>query len=379
MALGTRVVIFVAFLDLFMLFPVIAVYGQSLGATGAMVGIIVAAYSATNLIGNLGAGAILDRWGRQRPLLVGLLATALALVGYTLAKTPLQLLAARAIHGLSAAVLNPGAFTILGDSVHPDQRARAMGLSGAFIAVAAVVGPPVAGALRDSKGAEAVFTLVAALLLCAFIVFWLISRKWTVAATKSQAPSRVAFWRRPHLICSYLAVLVLTVGLGTLVTHLPIVMAARSETAMRTGLTFTAFALAAMISMASPLNRISDRFGRLRPLMIGLGLTAVGMLTLWVLTNFLSSLLGMAVFGLGFGILFPAMATIVAEAVVWHQRGKAFGVFYAVFSLGVIIGSVASGFITEHLGDTSLLPFLVSAVAALAAIPAIGSLWSLSR
>ena len=50
---ATRMVVFVAFLDLFMQFPVIAPYARDLGATAALVGVVVALYSATNLVGNV--------------------------------------------------------------------------------------------------------------------------------------------------------------------------------------------------------------------------------------------------------------------------------------------------------------------------------------
>ena len=138
---ATRVVILVAFLDLFMQFPVIAPYAQNLGATGILVGIIVAAYSGTNFFGNLAAGAVLDKWGRKIPVLIGLAVTTLALLGYALSGTPQQLIFVRALHGLTAAVLAPGAFAVHGDFARNEQRAQTMGLSGSFIAVAAVIGP----------------------------------------------------------------------------------------------------------------------------------------------------------------------------------------------------------------------------------------------
>ena len=380
---ATRAVILVAFMDLFMQFPVIAPYARTLGATGTMVGLVVAAYSGANLVGNLAAGEILDRWGRKRPILIGLIATALALLGYALSKTPQQLVVVRALHGLTAAVLTPGAFAILGDSASTGQRAHVMGISGAFIAIAAVIGPLISGLVRDKQGPEAVFLLSAAIMLGAFFVFWYSVRKWVRISGETLLPddstSKEAFWRLPRLITSYLAALALTVGLGTLVTHLPIVLTERGESATRTGLTFAAFAVVAMIAMASPLSRVSDRFGRLFPMMAGLALASTGMLVLWVSRGFLGSILGMGVFGLGFGVLFPAMTALAAESVQWHQRGKAFGVFYAVFSVGVVIGSMVSGLLTDRLSESTVLPYLISAVFALATVPAISTIWRLQK
>lgn len=380
---ATRVVILVAFLDLFMQFPVIAPYARTLGATGTLVGVVVAAYSIANLVGNLAAGAILDRWGRKKPLLVGLLATALALLGYALSETPLQLVVVRALHGLTAAILTPGAFAILGDSARSGQRARVMGISGAFIAVAAMIGPLLAGIVRDKQGPETVFLLSATIMLGAFFVFWYSVRKLVripeEILRQDDATSKAAFWRLPRLVTSYLAALALTVGLGTLVTHLPIVLAERGESATRTGLTFTAFAVVAMIAMASPLSRVSDKFGRLMPMMAGLASVSTGMLVLWASRGFLGAMLGMGIFGLGFGVLFPAMTALAAESVQWYQRGKAFGVFFAVFSVGVVIGAMVSGLLTDRLSTSTVLPYLISAVIAMATIPAIGAIWRLQK
>lgn len=380
---ATRGIVLVAFLDLFMQFPVIAPYARSLGASGAMVGIIVAIYSASNLVGNVAAGAVLDRWGRKRPLLIGLLATSLALLFYALARTPRQLMLTRGFHGLTASVLTPGAFAIMGDSTSTDQRARAMGLSGAFIAVAAMIGPLIAGVMRDNHGAGAVFLLSSALMLCTFLFFFFVAAKWISPPGEKSgrtAPERSqAFWRIPRLITSYLAALALTIGLGTLVTHLPIIMSERGESATRTGLTFTVFAGVAMAAMATPVNRLSDRHGRLAPMVAGLLLVAAGMAVLWVSRGFTGSVLGMGVFGLGFGIIFPAVTALTAEAVQWSSRGKAFGVFYAVFSLGVVIGAVVSGTFTQHLGQSTVMPYFFSGLVALAASPAITLVWRLCK
>ena len=65
---AARLVVLAAFFDLFVQFPTIAPHAEQLGASAALVGFIVAAYSFTNLFGNLGAGFILDRWERRTPL-----------------------------------------------------------------------------------------------------------------------------------------------------------------------------------------------------------------------------------------------------------------------------------------------------------------------
>jgi MFS family permease len=372
--LAARLVVLVTFLDLFIQFPVVAPYAAALGASPVVTGLVVGVYSATNLVGNLLAGVWLDHWGRRRPVLIGLVASAVALGAYALARTPEQLIVARAVHGLATAVLTPGAFAIIGDSAAQDRRARVMGVSGAIIAIAAVIGPPLAGIGRDRLGPEAVFVGGAAVMLVAAAIFGSLVEPDTVPTARPSRVEPAASWYllgRPRLVGACLAALALTVGLGTLVTHLPQVLTLAGETGMRAGLAFTVYALVAMLAMATPLNRLSDRIGRYRPVATGLVLIGAGMLVLGLIGGTLGVIVGMAVFGLGFGLLFPAATALVAEASGRAERGFAFGVFYAVYSLGVVIGALLSGLVSQVSGLASGAPFLWAALLALAVAPVV--------
>jgi DHA1 family multidrug resistance protein-like MFS transporter len=375
---AARLVVFATFLDLFVQFPVVAPFARTLGATPVLVGLIVGVYSLTNLLGNLAAGVVLDRWGRKGPVLVGMVATAAVVAGYALVRTPEQLLGVRAAHGLATAVLTPGAFALIGDSAALDRRARVMGVSGAIIAVAATIGPPLASAVADRAGVGALFLGTAAFMAVTAAVFAIWAREAgrpdDRAAPVEDAPAAyvggqagyLSLWTRPGLVTAYAAALALTTGLGTLVTHLPQVLVARGESGAR-GAVFTMYAVLAVISMAGPLGRMSDRVpGRRGPLAAGLASIGLGMLILAIAPSLVGAMAGMAVFGLGFGVLFPAAAALVVESADRGERGAAFGVFYGVYSFGVVVGSVMSGMLG---GWGEGLPFLVGAAVALGAAP----------
>ncbi len=373
---AARLVVLAAFLDLFVQFPTIAPHAEHLGASAALVGVIVAAYSLTNLFGNLGAGFVLDRWGRRTPMIVGMAVTALAVFSYSLVQTPEQLIAARAVHGIGAAVLAPGAFSIIGDRVASDRWGRAMGLTGALIAVAALIGPPAAGILRDTWNADAVFLVDSAFLLTTLVAFLLITRDTPMTAHAGKSDLRVAprehAWRKPALWSAYGAAFAITVGIGALVAHLPLVLQDQGETAARTGYTFAIYALVAMLVMASPISRVSDRFGRFGPLILGLLGVAAGLALLGIFTDYVGIAVGMAVFGLGYGLVFPSATALVIGATGADRRGMAFGIFYAVYSLGVVVGASGSGRLAEIRDDFVGLPFLAAAAIVLAAVPLVG-------
>ena len=300
---AARLVVLAAFLDLFVQFPTIAPHAEELGASAALVGIVIAAYSFTNLFGNLGAGFVLDRWGRRTPMILGMGITIAAVLSYSIVQTPGQMIAARAIHGIGAAVLAPGAFSIIGDRAASDRWGQAMGVTGALIAVAALIGFPVAGILRDAWGPDAVYAVDSAFLFMTLIVFLIVTREATMTAPASKpapppAPGALT-WRSPGLWSAYGAAFAITVGIGALVTYLPLLLEHQGGTAARTGYTFAIYALVAMLVMASPVNRAGDRFGRFGPLIAGLLGIAAGLAVLGVFTGYAAIAAGMAVFGLG--------------------------------------------------------------------------------
>lgn len=51
----------------------------------------------------------------------------------------------------------------------------------------------------------------------------------------------------------------------------------------------------------------------------------------------------MCLYGIGFAFLFPSINSLLIDSTQSHFRGKAYGYFYAFFSLGVVGGSSFTG------------------------------------
>jgi DHA1 family multidrug resistance protein-like MFS transporter len=386
---GVRVAVallFLSFLDVFALLPTVAPRAVELGAGAAALGLVVGAYSAANLPANLLGGWLVDRVGRRLVLVVGLLGAGGAVAAYALAGSVEQLVAVRLLHGAAGGVLVPAVFAVMADHARAAGGAgRAMGRAGAVIGAAAVVGPAAAGVVRQLGGTSAVFLGVGGLLVvgAALAVAALPADRGRAGAASAAgevadpagvlAPSRR---RLPGEVRGALGGLVATTAaVGVLAGYLPGVVEARGAPPATTGLLFTVYALVAAGLMLSPLAGRVDRDGPRRPVAIGLGALAGALALLAVVpadarAGLAVVLVAVALFGCGYGLVFPAVSGAVAIASPKARRGRAVGWFNVAFSVGLAVGPPVAGAVAETLPAVD--PFAVVAAGCLVATVALG-------
>lgn len=352
-------IIVVSFLDTFIQLPIITPYALDLGATHLMAGGIVAIYSLSNMIGNIIGGHWIDRFGRKKMLFTGMVAVAVILLFYPYAQTGGQLFVIRFLHGLSGGVLIPAAFAYVGDHSKKGSRGKTMALTGGSIGIAAIVGPALGGALAAKGQVEYVFWLVAVL----FIISSVLISKFVKESYVSTDRGKFSFTeftpllKHPLIIQASLAAFALMISNGTLAFALPLKVANMGMSSATTGILLSTYGVVALIIFLSPINRIYDRYSSISLVMLGITFIAFVHIMLNFVNTFWIVISLMLIYGIGFAFVFPAMNRIVTEASTKVDRGKAYGIFYAFFSLGAVVGSFVSGATSEIFG----LPFLSSA------------------
>ncbi|HLR71239.1 MAG TPA: MFS transporter [Pseudogracilibacillus sp.] len=354
------IVIVVAFLDTFIQLPIITPYSLELGASYALAGAIVAVYSFTNMIGNILGGHWIDHYGRKKMLFTGIVTVFVILLFYPIAQNGVQLFFVRFFHGLAGGVLIPAAFAYIGDQSANKSRGKTMAFTGASIGIAAIVGPAVGGIMAARASIESVFLFVAGLFfISALIVFFVVKESFvTTERGKFNFKDFLPLIKHPLIILSSLAAFALMISNGTLAFALPLNVEAMARTTETTGMLLSTFGIVALIVFLTPINFIYDRFSAIHLIAIGLGLIGIGMLILSFTTVFISNFIAMIIYGFGFAFIFPSMNKLIADASTKVDRGKAYGIFYAFFSLGVVSGSTVSGWFAQIMG----LPFLICAI-----------------
>ncbi len=132
--------------------------GADLGFTMQGVAWVVDAYSLAFTSFLLASGALADRHGRRRVLVLGNVGFALASLACGVAGDAAQLCAARALQGMAAAFLITGGLASL-SAAYPDpsQRLRAFGIMGVASGASMALGPTLGGWLSAGFGWRAIF------------------------------------------------------------------------------------------------------------------------------------------------------------------------------------------------------------------------------
>src|SRR5256885_525453 len=146
---------------------------SSFSATAVDLQWVIEAYSLLLSAFLLVGGSLGDHYGRRRIFLIGiaLFATASAACGF--AANIHQLIAARAIQGLGAALLVPGSLAIISSSFAENERGRAIGTWSGFSAITTGIGPIMGGWLIEHISWRAVFFInIPTALLIILISLW---------------------------------------------------------------------------------------------------------------------------------------------------------------------------------------------------------------
>jgi EmrB/QacA subfamily drug resistance transporter len=119
----------------------------------------------------LAAGSMSDRFGRRPALIVGLLGFAAASVAGALATSVGELVAARVVMGVFAALIFPTTLSVISNAF-PDrkERAAALGGWGAVVGVGVAAGPVTGGALLTHFAWGSVFLALAPLAVVAAVL-----------------------------------------------------------------------------------------------------------------------------------------------------------------------------------------------------------------
>lgn len=119
--------IFIVFLGIGLVIPVTPTIMDELHISGSVVGYMVAFFALTQLILSPISGRWVDRFGRKRMIIIGLIIFGLSEFLFGIGQTVVVLFISRMLGGVSAAFIMPAVTAFIADITTVKRRPKAMG------------------------------------------------------------------------------------------------------------------------------------------------------------------------------------------------------------------------------------------------------------
>lgn len=355
-----NLVFFVAVTSYFS-FPV---HLAELGGSRAEIGRIMGSFGLSALFAIPLTGALTDRYGRRRFMLIGSLGWALLSLGFILPREigpALYLLriGQGAVFSLAFVATN----ALIVDLAPPGALARAISLFGATTLVAHAVGPSLGEWVAERFGFVRLFELSAALALGAALIHTQ-SRDEPRGEAPASRPDvgMLELSTRRGAIGPLAAALATAVTFGAAINFMPVFVRARG---LESHAPFFVSYVAAAIFVRLTAAGLSDRFGH-RPVAalaaLGFAAAAAGF---GFMHRSVPELVVLALlFGVSHGLAYPAMNALFVEDAPASARGRAMALFNLSFNVGITLSAFVAGEIAER-SDYSVMWWAAAAVSVL--------------
>lgn len=356
-----------------MLIPELPAYLSSMGG-GEYKGLIIALFTLTAGISRPFSGKLTDTIGRVPVMAVGSIVCFVCGFLYPVLSSVSGFLFLRLIHGFSTGFKPTATAAYVADIIPRERWGEAAGVHGLCFSLGMAIGPAVGSAISQAYSIDALFYCSSAFALLSIVI--LMNMKETLPLQQRQRLKLSSFRiSRTDIIdlrvipaaivtlLSYIAYGVILTLIPDWTTHLGI---------SNRGMFFVAFTIAS-VAIRFFSGKFSDRYGRvpvmqygLATLIVSMGILTWGNSSVWLIA-------GAAVYGIGAGILSPAVNAWTIDLSHPQQRGKAMATMYIALEAGIGLGALFAGWVYR---DVIIhIPYIFFGTMVVAAL-AWGYLWA---
>jgi MFS family permease len=359
-------VVFVGFLIIGMALPVLPLHvHQSLGLSTFVVGLVAGSQFVASLISRVWSGHYADSRGVKRTVTVGLLAAVggglLYLASLRFTGTPgisaSILLLGRALLGAAESFIITGGVTWGLALAGPANAGKVIAWVGMAMFAALALGAPL-GTMLYSFGGFASIAIATALMPLATMLI--------VAPLAAIPPHRGARSQLLKVAASVwmpgLGSALSSIGFGTMIAFSSLLAAQRNWDPV--WLLFSTFAVS-LTAARLFFGHLPDRLGGAKVALISVFIEASGLGLIWLAPEQSVAVLGAALTGLGFALVYPGLGIEAVRRAPPQSRGLAMGAYTAFLDVALGFGSPPLGLVAGWAGLSSV--FLTGGVVVLCA------------
>ncbi len=335
--------VFFLFFALDFYIPILPFYVLDVGGGEAAVGLLMGLFTFCSVVLRPFQGRDLNRRGRKRLLLMGIILYAAGGAGLMLLPPLTLVFLFRAVQGFGWGAFLLSFNTLTLDLAPEGRSGEALGLMGMAPPFSLAVAPIFAEQLRIATGSNylLLFFIASAAAVMALIMAVPVTEPARDKSFEQRSPllSRKVFL--PSLIIFFM-----TFNLGCILTFLPLLGEVREVEAV--GYFFTVFALTAVVFR--PLfGRVSDRVGRPLVFLPALVVASAALVLVALAATAAELVFSAFIFGAGFGAAHSSVMALAADRLPVLERGVGMATFTGAFDLGIVAGASTVGILLNWL------------------------------
>lgn len=344
--------LFIAFLGIGLVIPVLPTLMNELGITGTVVGNLTAAFAVAQFIFSPLSGKAVDRFGRKIMLVIGLFLFGFSEFLFGLGSTIEVLFISRILGGISAAFIMPAVTAFIADITTEDTRPKALGYMSAAISTGFIIGPGIGGFLADF-GSRVPFFFAGGLgTLAAILSIILLKEPQRSEETggSPESPIITTGWRRvfaPKYFIVFVLIFIASFGLAAFESFFSLFVDHKFQfTPYDIAIIITGSALLGALGQVLLFDRLAKAWGEIKLIRYCLLISAVFVFLMTVVHTYFMILLVTFLVFVGFDLFRPAATTYLAN-IAGNEQGFAGGMNSMFTSLANIFGPILGGILFD--------------------------------
>lgn len=358
--------LFIAFLGIGLVIPVLPTIMNELHLSGKMVGYLVAAFAMTQLLVSPAAGQWVDKYGRKKMIIIGLLVFSFSELLFGLGKTVEVLFVSRMLGGVSAALIMPAVTAFIADITTMDMRAQAMGYMSAAISTGFIIGPGIGGFLAEIGTRVPFFAAAVAALIAAIMSYVFLQEptrhKQAMIEEKTSGMKRIF---NPLYIIAFLIIFIASFGLAAFDSLFSLFVDHKfGFTPKDIAIIITGGGIVGAIAQVFLFSPLTKRLGEVKLIRYSFIFSAILVYVTTVVHAYMSILLATIFIFVGFDLMRPAVTSYLSK-VAGDEQGFVSGMNSTFTSIGNVFGPIVGGILFDIDLD---YPFYFAAIALMVGI-----------
>ncbi|SEM72517.1 Predicted arabinose efflux permease, MFS family [Mesobacillus persicus] len=344
----------------YLLMVTMAVYAmQEFDASTSVAGLVAGIFIIGEIIARFYIGRKIEKIGRKKVLMIGLLLLALTTPLYFINLGIAVLLTTRFVHGIAVGIAGTAAGTIVAQIIPRTRKGEGIGFFSMSIALAAAFGPFIGLYLSQHATYEVIFSLCFGLGLMSLVTAFFLyvpDIEGEQPETSEKRGFQLANFLEPRALPIALITLMVAFCYSSVLSYINF-YALERDLVEAASLYFIVYSIVILLSRPFT-GRLMDAKGANYVMYPAFFLFAAGMIVLSTATTTLGFLFAAMLIGLGFGNIQSCAQAIAVKLTAPHRMGFATSTYFNALDGGLGLGPYVIGFIIPLIGYSSLYTLL---------------------